>query len=355
MENINILINSLKGGGTEKVCSLLASYLSDSGYKVNLYVLDNDGNDYPVSCNVNVKYLGKSSSIRSFPVLAKLLRTEKINKILVFNHELSLVLFFIKKLYSLDFKIISRINNTLSKTIVFKSLKYKFVVGGLMKLFYKKMDFFIFQSNGIKLDMISNYGVKDNYSIINNPIVTSNYTGESKKDKDIDILYVGRLVEQKNVKDILHVVSSLAKKGKEYKLSIVGDGPKRNELERYCKLNSLEQQVTFWGHQSNIDEFYHRAKLTVLTSHNEGFPNVLVESLSYGVPIVSYDCPSGPSDIIISGKNGVLVEHLNVIDFEQAVDYSLNHSWDENEILDTTRKFDVDFIARQYQNVIKNV
>ncbi len=353
MGKINILINSLRGGGTEKVCSLLSSYFTNSGNEVNLYVLDDGGSDYFIDENVNIKYLGRRSSIMSFPVLAKLLKNENIDKILVFNHELSLVLLFIKKFYSLDVKIISRINNTLSKTIVFKSFKYKAVVGFLMKVFYKEMDFFIFQSNGIKDDMNLNYGIKDNYEIIHNPIVKYVSSLNNNSNKDIDILYVGRLVEQKNVKDILYVINSLAKKGKKYKLSIVGDGPKRAELENYCNQNNLNELVKFWGYQSNTDEFYKRARLTVLSSHNEGFPNVLVESLSHGVPIVSYDCPSGPSDIIISGTNGILVEYLDIASFEQAVDNSLNNSWDKTKIVETIKKFELDVIARQYQNVIK--
>lgn len=348
---INILINSLVGGGTEKVCTLLASSFAASGYNVNLYVLDDSGSSYHVHDQVKVIYLGKSSTLKSIPVLFNLIKNEELGKILVFNHELCLVLLFIKYVLKKDIRIISRINNTLSKTMVFKSLKYRVVVGFLMRKFYNKLDFFIFQSNGIKEDMLENFGVKGNYAVIHNPIV--NLTTNENIRKDIDLLYVGRLVEQKNVIDILTVIKRLSAKGVDFSLTIVGDGPKRSELEEYCTNNDLLHLVTFAGQQSDTADFYQRARVTLLTSFNEGFPNVLVESISYGTPVISYDCPSGPKDIIENGVNGFLVEYLNVNEFLDRVEFSLKYSWDKKSIIKSSERFKLESIVKQYEYVIE--
>ncbi|MDV2315133.1 glycosyltransferase [Vibrio cholerae] len=353
MDNINLIINSLKGGGTEKVCTLLASSFSASGYNVNLYVLDDSGSSYHVHDQVKIIYLGKSSTLKSIPVLFNLIKNEKLGKILVFNHELCLVMLFIKYVLKKDIKIISRINNTLSKTMVFKSLKYRLIVGFLMRKFYNKLDFFIFQSNGIKEDMLKNFAVKRNYAVIHNPIV--NISAKENIRKDIDLLYVGRLVEQKNVIDILTVIKRLSEKGVDCSLTIVGDGPKRSELEEFCTNNGLLHLVTFAGQQSNTADFYQRARVTLLTSFNEGFPNVLVESISYGTPVISYDCPSGPKDIIEDGVNGFLVEYLNINEFADKVEFSLKYPWDKKSIIKTSERFKLESIAKQYEQVIEQV
>ncbi len=82
-------------------------------------------------------------------------------------------------------------------------------------------------------------------------------------------------------------------------------------LQDYIEENSL-QRVLLKGSTSNVQEVYRQSDFFVMSSKYEGLPMVLVEAQSFGLPIVSYDCPFGPSDVIQNHKNGLLVENQNI-------------------------------------------
>ena len=85
----------------------------------------------------------------------------------------------------------------------------------------------------------------------------------------------------------------------------------RNELEKLTKRLNLQNHITFHGHQNNVNYFYEKADIFVLSSIYEGFGNVLVEALNYGLKIISTDCPNGPSEILNSPKYGLLIPSNN--------------------------------------------
>ncbi|WBA07858.1 glycosyltransferase [Salinivibrio kushneri] len=351
---INFLINSLQGGGTEKVCCQIASDLADRGRKVNVYVLDDNGAFYHISKNVNVIYLGKATTSRSFGKIYRLIKNIKDEggRLLVFNHELALVSLLVKRLFRLNVRIVSRINNTFSATIKYKSLKYRMVLYPLMKVFYRYIDGFIFQSQGIKEDMINNYGVKQNFKVINNPVhkvVLTEYKNSPKNDY---ILFVGRLVEQKNVDDTIKAFKEFSRQVSGYKLKIVGDGPEKERLMNLCKQLGVGDSVEFLGYQRDTLPLFYNAAVTVLSSYNEGFPNVLLESLAVGTPIVSYDCPSGPRDII-EKDNGILVEHLNIRDLATGISQATSKEWDSEKLANTLNKYSIEHITKEYYDFIK--
>ncbi|MGI2936838.1 glycosyltransferase [Vibrio diabolicus] len=348
------IINSLIGGGTEKVCCQISSRLSQDKNDVTIFVLDDEGSSYEVSDKVKIVYLGKTSTLKSFWKLKKVLKDINGHSVLIFNHELSLVALLIKKLFKYNVKIISRINNTLSVTIKHKSKKYQYVVSPLMKAFYRYIDGYIFQSTGIQKDMNDNYSVNERYVVINNPIERFKIDVDKEVKKENYILYVGRLVKQKNVKDTIKAFSLFLNTFPDYKLVIVGDGPEKESLMQLSRKLGIESNVSFVGHKKNTKPYYENAKLTVLSSFNEGFPNVLLESILYRTPIVSYDCPSGPRDII-NDHNGILVEYLSVEKLAEAMSFCINKSWNYNGIYHTTEKYSLEKITSQYEKFIKSI
>lgn len=350
----SFLINSLVGGGTEKVCKTLVEQLSLSGFFIDLYVLsdNSESSAYIFPKNVTVHYLGKKNTFKSFFLFLKLIDRLSTSSIMIFNHELALSFLFAKKVKRSKVKIISRMNNTFSVTIKFKSIKYRFVVDTLMKLFYRYMDFYIFQSKGIELDLINNYKVKGpsaqipNPTAIKEPLKNKHFSGKK-------LLYVGRLVKQKNVLDILVVFKQLKESDSELTLTIVGDGPERKMLEMYCEKNGLLDAVFFAGHNQDVSTYYSQADVVLLTSYNEGFPNVLLEALSHSTPVVAYDCPSGPSEIIVNGVNGFLVKYLDKNDLKININKALNAKWCTNSLVDSIKRYDIEKITKQYESVLK--
>lgn len=121
------------------------------------------------------------------------------------------------------------------------------------------------------------------------------------------LLGVGRLTEQKGFDLLIEAFARLAPRFLEWVLVILGEGPLRHELEGQVMTHRLQNRVMLPGVAGNIGEWYTRADIYVMSSRFEGFGNTLAEALAHGTPAVSFDCPTGPSDIIRHGIDGLLV------------------------------------------------
>ena len=121
------------------------------------------------------------------------------------------------------------------------------------------------------------------------------------------LLAVGRLAAVKNYEVLLGAFSSLVDKYRDWDLVILGEGPERALLESTIRARTLGARVFVPGIAGNVGEWFARADLFVMTSRSEGFPMALAEALSHGLPAVSFDCDTGPRDIIRHHIDGLLV------------------------------------------------
>lgn len=122
------------------------------------------------------------------------------------------------------------------------------------------------------------------------------------------MIAVGRLETEKNFADLIRAWRRVASAHPDWKLDIFGEGSQRNKLQGLIRGLGLEGKVTLCGASDAIAAEYLRSSALVLCSRREGFPLVLVEGCSAGLPLISYDCPTGPSEIIEDGVNGLLVK-----------------------------------------------
>ena len=121
------------------------------------------------------------------------------------------------------------------------------------------------------------------------------------------LLAVGRLDEGKQFDRLLQSFSTLAPRHPAWDLAIVGEGPEGPALQRQASALGLDARVRFPGLVGNVGDWYARADLYVMTSRYEGFPNTLAEAMAHGRAAVSYDCDTGPRDIIRHERDGLLV------------------------------------------------
>lgn len=173
------------------------------------------------------------------------------------------------------------------------------------------------------------------------------------------ILAVGRMndtIKQFDKLIIAYSKSDLPSKG--IKLLFLGEGENKNQLIQLAKELHLNEFIQFKNFVPNPFPYYKNAKFTVLSSKNEGFPNVLIESLATETPVISFDCFSGPNEIIEHKKNGLLVENQNFDAFTNAMNLLAD---DENLYSDcktnakeSVRKFDIEIIGQQWLNLFKN-
>lgn len=122
------------------------------------------------------------------------------------------------------------------------------------------------------------------------------------------IAAAGRLVDQKGFDLLIMAIARLVCQGfSGFRVVIFGEGPKRNELERLIQENGLEHVIILYGSVPDLGAYLPVCDMFVLSSRYEGFGNVLVEALDAGLPVVAFDCPSGPSEILCGGKYGELL------------------------------------------------
>ncbi len=142
--------------------------------------------------------------------------------------------------------------------------------------------------------------------VVPNPVLPAP-PGEAVPAAPPVIVAMGRLVPQKGFDMLLDAFARVAGRHDRWSLEVWGDGPDREELERQRDSLGLSDRVTFAGRTQAPYDVMRRAVFLVMSSRREGFPTVLGEAMACGVPVVSFDCPSGPREMIRHGVDGLLI------------------------------------------------
>ena len=163
----------------------------------------------------------------------------------------------------------------------------------------------------------------NNIQTIYNPVNIEDIQSKSIAIIDVSFDYIIGIGQMEtNVKQfdkLIEAYSNSILPNQNIDLILLGDGERISILKSLVKQNNLEGKVHFLGHQENPYTYLKNAKFFVLSSLNEGLPNVILEALACGTPVVSYDCLSGPSEMILDKHNGLLVENQNVQKLTEAM------------------------------------
>ena len=162
-----------------------------------------------------------------------------------------------------------------------------------------------------------------NVTVIPNPCALNSRKSKVESRKTKTVLAVGRLHEQKGFDLLLQAWKPIEKHYPEWQLRIVGEGPKRAELETHVRELTLRHAIIA-GRTENVADEYSSASLFVLSSRYEGFSLVLAEAMWCGTPCVAFDCPQGPAELLADGR-GWLVENGDVEKLTQRIVYAISH------------------------------
>lgn len=162
-----------------------------------------------------------------------------------------------------------------------------------------------------------------NVTVIPNPCSLDGQKVSIKSAKSKTILAVGRLHEQKGFDLLLQAWKPIEKTYSDWSLRIVGEGPKRAELEAQIESQGLKR-VVLAGATNNVLDEYEAASIFVLSSRYEGLPLALIEAMWSGLPCIAFDCPQGPAELLAENR-GWLVPNGDIAELTAQIAYALSH------------------------------
>jgi len=135
-----------------------------------------------------------------------------------------------------------------------------------------------------------------------------------------NVISVGSMHDDRKSFDIqIKLWSKISKAHPKWVLNIYGSGKGMNKLQSLVDSLNLNKNVILYGNSNTMEKHYLDSSIFLFTSKAEGLPMVLIEAQSYGIPCVSFDCPTGPSDIITDAKNGFVVKQNDVLTLEEKI------------------------------------
>jgi glycosyltransferase involved in cell wall biosynthesis len=322
MIKLMVVIHSLRGGGSERVLINVLKGLDRNEFSITL-VLYEKILDYQIPEDVELQILDIYASKNIFKLtkgfilkiinLARLIRQGKPDVVFSLLSSTNVTVILARLLSRTKCKVFVSEHTHPSSNL--KNEVYGGITKGFIKYLYPKADKIVAVSEGIKEDLIKNFNITEKkITVIYNPVDISEIEMLSQEkvdhpwfqDKLPIIVSVGRLTKQKGYPYLIGAFC-FVRESLPCRLLIIGEGEDREKLIKMAKESDFAKDIEFLGFQKNPFKYMKKSSLFVLSSLYEGFPNVLLEAMALGLPIVSTNCPSGPSEILDDKKSGLLV------------------------------------------------
>ncbi len=318
--NVTFFIDSLEGGGAERVVCNLSNYLIKKNNNVRIIIFSEGEVVYKLNPKAEIIPLIRKNEKISGKIEKYIIRFNRLKSIIkaapercyIAFTETPIILLLLARRYVKGPIIISERTNPDS---------YLRVIQFALKCLVRRTDGIVYQTEDVK-KWYKSYIDKNvlEYVIpnaINEEFYREIYTG-IKRDR---IVAVGRLTEQKNYPLMIKAFKKVSDKYPQYTLSIYGKGPLENSLKNLVSELELRDKVFFKGFVYDIAEQIEDAKLFLMSSDYEGMPNALMEAMAMGIACISTDCPiGGPRYLIDSAINGILVPIGDVDGFAKAIE-----------------------------------
>jgi GalNAc-alpha-(1->4)-GalNAc-alpha-(1->3)-diNAcBac-PP-undecaprenol alpha-1,4-N-acetyl-D-galactosaminyltransferase len=314
---LTMIISSLSSGGAERVASVMANHWAKKGWPITLLTFD-DGETpfYPLDSRISHRSLALArvssnpleaarNNLRRIRRLRSAIRQSRPDCVLSFMDQMNVLTLLAAEGLRVPVIVIEQNyppEHKLSRTW-----------NRLRDWTYPRA----FRVVGVTARVLSHFSprIQSRSAVIHNPVLRPPAIPAGPAEKLLDrpaLLSIGRLHEQKGHDLLLRAFARLKDRHANWSLTILGEGPRRQELETLSHRLGISERVKLPGRTPDPDQFLRQADLFVMASRFEGFPMALGEAMARGLPVIATDCPSGPAEMIRDGVDGVLVPNGDV-------------------------------------------
>lgn len=293
----------LAQGGQERVFSNVSILLNDADCDVHIIVLE-DAIEYPNGgALIN---LGLYSKFRKYIQLRNYLKNNDFDSVIDFRYRLNpfMELFFLHYIYASS----NTIYTIHSSKLEVYFTKSRFVANQILK----KVNTILSVSTAM------NEKIKQVYQFEKGVVIANSISEETVvmngTNTQLNFKYciaAGRLVSMKQFDKLIETYVQSDLSTSDIHLVILGDGEEKERLQQQIKNTKKADYIHLLGFKENTFEFVKNAQFLILTSQYEGFPMVVLEALHLGTPVISFECETGPAEMIVDEFNGLLVENQN--------------------------------------------
>ena len=354
---ILILTPNLQCGGAEKVLSLLSRQWKTK--KTVIFCLFDISNQFfMVDTKIyNLNAAAKNNNffkfynyfIRVFN-FQKILKKENPDLVISFTESANFV--------SILGCIIAKKRKSLIISVRTNLDHYSIIIRLMARLLYNLSYKVVVPSSGLEKLLLNNGIKREKLRVINNPVEFKSNQNDLENEINIQkpyVLAVGRLSKEKGFE---RLIESFSKLDNDVELVFIGEGPEKGNLEKQCKLLNIEKRVNFLGFLKDFEKYYKGARFLALTSYYEGWPNVILEAMSFKCPVIAFDCDFGPREIIQSHLNGILVEQGNkkllIKEMKKLLEDNDLHSKLSKNAFKRSKDFKLDIISEKWLNLAKS-
>ena len=358
---VALFVPSMRGGGAERAMLALASGLSSRGIPVDLVLVRAEG-EYIIQvpdevCLIDLNSQGTAASL---PRLVSYLRRERPAVLLSTLAHANVVALAAKLLLWGRLRVVTRVEVTLSE--MFKDCGFKDrQTLRLLKLLLPLADKVAAISQGVADDLRCEVpSASHKIMTVYSPVVWPDHFTKAANPAEHPwfnaegapvILSVGRLTPQKDHATLLRAFAEVVR-SRFARLVILGVGPERENLLELAARLKVSQHVDLPGFDINPFAYMSKSKVFVLSSRYEGFGNVLPEAMACGTPVVSTDCPSGPSEILEDGKWGRLVPVGDWRAMAEAIIDTLDNPLPPEQLISRASAFSAEASVDRYLEVL---
>ena len=360
---ITLVIFSLQNGGAERVMSILANFWASRGEDISLITIDSKENDFykldlritrialDLKQDSSTLWAGVKNNLARVKQLRTEIKRSRPEVVISFMDKMSVVTLVATRW--LSFPVI------VSEHIDPRQMPPGGVWNSLRRWTYSWADAVVVLTKELR-EVLSEFVAENRLHVIPNPALPVKQNVDQTPPFELPspfVVAMGRLQPQKGFEFLLEAFADC--KHEDWSLVIMGEGPERERLESLSSQLGISSRVYLPGRVNKPSTVMRGADLFVLSSRFEGFPMVILEAMSCGLPVISFDCPTGPNEIIHDGVDGVLVPAQDVEALATAMRKLMNNESERKRIAQNAPKvvktFSLENVMKKWDRLLNDV